>query len=296
MTETSGFGSKIVCMFVCAGLSLGTPMVQAAQEPAEPAEPTAPTATASDSSDTARASELYQNGKRLFREGSYEAAILSFKEGYRLSNRYQFLFNISQAYERMGEFGEAADYLDQYRAYASEEEAEVLSRKIEALRQREKEKQEREADLKAQAAEKAKQEQIEKQERQPQPQQSPTDQPAKEKVFGPASWALTATALAGFGLGIGMGIRANNKKNAALDNCVAGEMGTVCSADAADDIDARRTSALVSDIGFVVGGVATAATIVVTVLRAKRLKKNRAQALAPYAGPKSAGLVWTGHF
>jgi len=283
-------------MFVCAGLSLGTPLVQA-QETTEPAEPAAPTAKASDSADIARASELFQNGKRLFREGSYEAAILSFKEGYRLSKRYQFLFNISQAYERMGEFGEAADYLDQYRAYASEEEAEILSRKIEALRQREKEKQEREAELKAKAAEKGKQEQIAKQENQPQPRQTPTDQPAKEKVFGPASWALTATAVVGFGVGIGMGIRANNKKNAALDNCVDGELGTLCSGDASTDLDARRTSALVSDIGFVIGGVATAATIVVTVLRAKRIKKQQqAQALTPYAGPKSAGVMWTGHF
>lgn len=289
-------GARLISLFVCTGLVLGPTQFAHGQQPAEPEAPEAPAAEAGDAN-TARASELYQNGKRLYDEGSYEAAILAFKEGYELSKRYQFLFNISQAYERMGEFGEAANYLDQYRAFAPKDQTDTLGRKIDALRQRQQEKQQREAELKAQAAEKAKQEQIANQQNQPQQPPQQDAPPPKEKVFGPAAWALTATAVAGFGVGIGLGIRANNKKNAALENCTTGESSTFCSDIAAVDLSNQRTSALVSDIGFVVGGVATAAVIVVTALRAKKIKdKQKRQAFAPYAGPRSAGLVWTSRF
>ncbi len=292
---TATHGTRLVCMLVCSGLFLGPTPARSAQEP-QPAAATTPAAGPSEA-DLARASELYQNGKRLYDEGSYEAAILAFKEGYELSKRYQFLFNLSQAYERMGEFGEAANYLDQFRAFAPEEQAEVYSRKIDALRQRQQEKEQREAELKAQAAEKAKQEQLANQQNQPQQPQPQDDQPPpKQKVFGPAAWALTGTALVGFGLGIGMGIRANNKKDAALGNCYMGD-ATLCADTASDDLDARRTSAIVSDVGFVIGGVATVGVIVVTALRAKKIKESqRKQALTPYAGPRAAGLLWTTRF
>jgi tetratricopeptide (TPR) repeat protein len=94
-----------------------------------------------------RAEELYRNGERLYTEGSYESAILAFQESYELSKEPQLLYNIGNAYERLGDFANSRRYLDQYRAFAPEKEREALSRRIQTLdqRQREKEQKEREA-------------------------------------------------------------------------------------------------------------------------------------------------------
>ena len=91
-----------------------------------------------------RAEELYRNGERLYTEGSYESAILAFQESYELSKEPQLLYNIGNAYERLGDFANSRRYLDQYRAFAPEKEREALSRRIQALDQRQKEKEQKE--------------------------------------------------------------------------------------------------------------------------------------------------------
>jgi tetratricopeptide (TPR) repeat protein len=70
-----------------------------------------------------RAEELYRNGERLYTEGSYESAILAFQESYELSKEPQLLYNIGNAYERLGDFANSRRYLDQYRAFAPGEGA-----------------------------------------------------------------------------------------------------------------------------------------------------------------------------
>ena len=62
----------------------------------------APEALAQDATTEARAKELYENGAALYEEGRYEEAILAWEEAYRLSSRPVLLFNIANAYERLG--------------------------------------------------------------------------------------------------------------------------------------------------------------------------------------------------
>lgn len=83
-----------------------------------------------------RAKELYDNGTRLYEEGLYSEAIGAFEEAYRLSNRPLLMFNIANAYERLGKLQEAVDYLNKYRAFAAAEDRESLERRISALDRR----------------------------------------------------------------------------------------------------------------------------------------------------------------
>ncbi|MEO0600111.1 MAG: tetratricopeptide repeat protein [Myxococcota bacterium] len=97
---------------------------------AQPAEPSAPT-----EADLERARVLFANGKRLYDEGSYEAAIEAWQACYDISQRDALLYNLSNAYERLGNFSEALAYLNRYRAVAElpPEEHDRLARKASTL-------------------------------------------------------------------------------------------------------------------------------------------------------------------
>ncbi len=86
--------------------------------------------------DMARARELFENGKILYDEGRYEDAITAWEESYRLSGRAELYFNISSAWEKLGDYSSAIDALNRYRVYAPADERPVLDRRIRALEQR----------------------------------------------------------------------------------------------------------------------------------------------------------------
>ncbi|MCA9719008.1 MAG: hypothetical protein H6713_11050 [Myxococcales bacterium] len=291
---------QLAVLLVSAGMILAPLPAHAA-----PAEGAA-AASADGPSDETReqARQLFINGQRLYAEGSYEAAIIAFKKGYELSQEPAFLYNIANAYERLGEFGQARDYYDQYRVYADEGQQDALSRKIAVLDKRQSEKLAEEQADKERAAAAAREEERRRQE------QLQADQKPKEKVFGPAAWALTATAAIGFGIGIGFGVRANNKRDEALANCVGETEMRVCSSAAQEAIDARRQAAIGADVGFVVGAVSTVALIgVVAAAAAKKARSEkggdaspadakaaRRPRVAPFAGRSGGGLVLSGRF
>ncbi len=59
----------------------------------------------------ARARELYLQGDREYQAGRYEQAVAAFQEAYRLSGRPLLLFNLANAYERLGRYAEALEAL-----------------------------------------------------------------------------------------------------------------------------------------------------------------------------------------
>ncbi len=246
-----------------------------------------------------RAKELLQNGASLYNEGSYEAAILAFQEGYDLSSKPAFLYNIGNAYERLGDFEEARRYLDQYRAYAPEDEREILARRISALDER----------LRKQREEAA-QEPDEPVVEDPKPIESPPQEPApvvddgpkKPRLYGPAAMALTGVAAVGLGLGIGFGLKANKDREKALQGCVEGDGTFLCQNSSQDALAARRTSAIVADVGFAVAGAAAIGVIAVVAIAAKKRKAPKSddvanrRTFAPYASGQGAGFVLRGRF
>ncbi len=241
-----------------------------------------------------RAEELYRNGERLYTEGSYESAILAFQESYELSKEPQLLYNIGNAYERLGDFANSRRYLDQYRAFAPEKEREALSRRIQALDQRQKEKEQKERD--AAAANQTNPVTNPQPDPNPPTNNPPTDQPPpkKDRLFGPAAIALTAGVVVGLGLGVGFGLKATGQKKDALDQCMDAGDGRFCSDAGQSALDGRKTSALIADIGFAVAGAAAIGLVTVLVLKATKKNKGNAEQkaqLAPYAGPRGAGLT-----
>lgn len=65
-------------------------------------------------SDTQGAKIHFQAGEQYYKGGHYLEAISEFKEAYRLSQAAALLYNIAQAYDRMGDVGHAREYLQKY--------------------------------------------------------------------------------------------------------------------------------------------------------------------------------------
>jgi len=100
----------------------------------------------------ARAEELFYNGQLLFEDEEYKAAITAWEQGYEISKMPDFLKNITLAQEALGQYDEAIQTLNQYRALASFDDQEELKVWMEELKQKqaeaETEAQERQAEKK----------------------------------------------------------------------------------------------------------------------------------------------------
>ena len=264
---------------------------------ATPASTPAPAASDDKAANLRRAEELFRNGERLYTEGSYESAILAFQECYELSKEPQLLYNIGNAYERLGDFANSRRYLDQYRAFAPEKEREALSRRIQALDQRQREKEQRERE--AAAANGTTGGTTSPQPptgTQPVTPPADTNPPKKERIYGPAAIALTAGVALGLGLGIGFGITAAKQKQSALDGCSDVDGKLLCSTSSEDFLAKRKLNALVADISFAVAGAAAIGLVTVLVLKTRKNKAQGRAQLAPYAGPRGAGMVFNFRF
>jgi hypothetical protein len=79
---------------------------------------------------------LFLNGQRLYDEGRYEEAVQAFKTAYELSKRPLMLFNMANAYERLGQLEQAIDVLNQYRVYADPSEQDVLLARVQTIERR----------------------------------------------------------------------------------------------------------------------------------------------------------------
>lgn len=271
-------------------------MVAPASPATKPAAETSSSATApattADDAKLKRAEELFLNGRQLFKEGSYEAAILAFQESYELSKLPEILYNIGNSYEKLGDFANARKYLDQYRAFAPEKERELLGRRIQNLDQRLREQEDKAR------AERERQEQEAKQ-ADPGPvapppvtQPEPAPEPKKDRVFGPAAGALTGVAVVGLGLGIGFGVSAQSQHNKALEHCSAVGDQTFCDVDAQPFLDAQKSRALGADISFAIAGAAAIAVIAIVAVKASRKKREQTTArLTPWGSPRGAGLA-----
>ncbi len=227
-----------------------------------------------------RAKQLFMNGVDLYDEGRYEEALIAWTEAYRLSDRHKILLNMANAYERMGELNRAMDELYRFKIYADSEQREQVERRIRML----------EGKIADQAVE-------------PDPEPAPTPDPVGPKpVPDPvpkppregggvrvAPILLIGTGVAALGTGAGFGIASRNAGNTAKESCTDTENGLFCPAEAEDAIQNNRTNALIADIGFAVGAVATATGVIVLATGGK--KKGATQvSIAPNS------VRWTGSF
>jgi tetratricopeptide (TPR) repeat protein len=240
--------------------------------------------------DLQRAEELFQNGRTLYQDGSYDGAITAFKSAYELSGDANLLYNIALSYDRMDAFDEAIEYLEAYRALAPAEERDALSEKVDSMRRR-KLKAQTDAGATAPTG--------------PTPApvatpstSAPTDSEparkkpaAKDRIYGPAAITLTVITVAAAGVGIGLGIASARGRSSAQDQCNEGADGDLFCPDTAEgDIERSRNFAIGADVGFAIAGAAGIALIAVIAAKAaKRKKQKRDVAWFPSRG--GAGLA-----
>lgn len=242
-------------------------------------------------SDEERALELFNNGRALFDEGNYSAAITAFEAAYEISKEGNLLYNISIAYDRMEDYDQAIYYLDQYRALAPASEHASLDERRESLVKRRK-----------RAAEEAELEAARK------PAEDPggvtgdggtgaADTGPTQRIFTVGPAILTAVAVAGLGAGIGLGVASQNASDNARDNCTDGPNGeNLCQGGFEDDAQSSRNLATGANVAFAVGGAAAIGAVVWIAINASKRAKQKKAAIAPSFNGRHAGIVFTGRF
>ncbi len=109
----------------------------------------------------------------------------------------------------------------------------------------------------------------------------------------PVGIAVGVVGLAGVALGVGFGVDAKNKNDAALTHC---PQTPACADQTGVDLTHEaQTSATVSTVGFIAGGVLVAAAVTM-VLIAPREKRAVTARLAPVVGPGTFGAALGGTF
>jgi tetratricopeptide (TPR) repeat protein len=261
------------CVALVAALAMGgVPSVQARVKPS--------------AADVRRAEELYDNGRKLYGEGSFGAAALAFEQAWELSGNTDMLYNAALAYDRADAFEQAISALDRYRALAPADEREALDERKRSLQQRLDKQRGRESPVPngegtttAEAGDRGGDD-----------APYPTGMtPSRPKLFGPAAWALTGTAIAAFALGTGFGAASLVRSRAGRDHCT-GDDPPLCDTGAREDASRARSYAIVADVAFVAGGALTIALVTVLAVKASRRKQARRATKAAFE-PRTGGML-----
>lgn len=232
-----------------------------------------------------RAREIYDNGANLYEEGRYEAAILAFEQAYDLSGAPLLLYNIANAYERLGELERAVEYLDRYRAFAPPEEAESLRERVRSL--------ERRIDARRAGGEPEEGGAESPAALEPGPDLEPMPAPG-DTGPDPIRWALVATAGVGLVTGITFGVLSNRSRDDYESACVDVAGDRICPSSASGDYDAWRRRAITADVGFAVAGAAAVSLLLYELLSGGDDGDVPAVSVAPWATGDRVGISWTG--
>lgn len=231
-----------------------------------------------------RARELYVEGDTHYKAGRYEEAAELFVEAYEISKRPVLLFNVANAYERMGEYEKAASYLREYLKAPRVDDVVSVRERIRRLEAAEAERKREIERVKQEAAEAAKK-------NQPKP---PSRVPAYV-LFG-MSGAATISAVV-------FGLAANSAGNDASASCSSRVADTpICLASAQDALDRETRNAIITDISIAVAVVSATAGIYYWIRTGKKIEAleqssaTSSAQLGPALIPGGVGLGLSGNF
>lgn len=236
--------------------------------------------------DIARARQLADNGRQLFRDGSFRAAIEAFEKAYELAADPNLLFNIALSYERLEEWEMALEALDRYRAYAVPDEREALETRRRQLQDRL--ASEREA-----------------QDPDPAPPPAPQDPGGPEgpepearpiPLINGVGYTLGGVAVVSLGVGITLGSIALSQINGGGEDCATVDGEQLCNEDGGESRAQARGLAIGADVSFAVSAVAATGFLISLAVQAGKRKKARSVNVTPTAGRTGAGLVLSGRF
>jgi tetratricopeptide (TPR) repeat protein len=232
---------------------------------------------AADDSNTEAAKIHYKAGEQYYVKGHYEQAIAEFSEAYRLVKAAALLYNISQAYERMGDLRGAREHLLRYLDSGEAEPGEVqaLREKLQSLDRRISEE---DAARSATTP----------------PPPAPTPVIADEappRPYRTWKWVAGGTGAGMLALGILFGLDAKEQERLLEEYAARDEK--VRWADEPTDIYARGQRSNGLAIAFGLGGAALATTGVVLFYLDSRSSRERpaGHAVTPLVGPGLAGAA-----
>lgn len=236
----------------------------------------------------ARARELFLEGEAHYAAGRYELAAERYLQAYELSQRPELLFNLGNAYERMGEYEKAADYL---RRYADSPRArDVVSvrervRRLEAAAAAEKRRTE-------QAQEEARPRQVE-----PPVTQPATSQREDEDGGNAASWWLIGSGVAAVSTVV-FGLLATNAGNNAAEDCTETSGGRPLCRDTASSALTQETVFAISADVSAIAAVVTAGVGIYLLFQGDDEKASSATAtrVEPTLVPSGFGVSLSGRF
>ncbi|MEJ7729590.1 MAG: tetratricopeptide repeat protein [Polyangiaceae bacterium] len=228
-----------------------------------------------------RARELYEKGDRFYSEGRYEKSIEAFREAYTLSRRPLLLFNLANAYERLGRYDEAVAALREYQPSAAEGDRDAVAKRIDSLELRAREQAGQAKPAPPQPAAQSPNNLV---------QPAPTEgdaapQPSSSPIGG---YVLVGVGVAILGTATAFAVVASRAKSEAKDQCPTG----ICPAEAEETIDRERTYAALADIGFGVGAVAVGAGVLAIILHEPDRNRQSARvAVSPSLHGAEVSLV-----
>lgn len=235
--------------------------------------------------DLARAKELFENGQILYDEGHYEDAIVAWEESYRLSGYPDLLFNISSAYEKVGNYKKAIEVLNRYRVFAGADERSTLDRRIKALEER-------------QATQEAAvvtptivTPPVGPTVVTPPPEVVPVEANKPKKTV---PIVLMSAGIVGLGVGTVTGLQASSAMKGIKSNCVDGESGFLCPADSKSDVDKRVQFGAISGATLIGGGVLLGAGLVSLIVTGA--KSSDVWTVSPVVTGEQTGVVVDGRF
>lgn len=221
------------------------------------------------------AKQFAADGRALFWKEEYEASIKAFKGAYALVSDPNLLFNIATAYEKLGRFDEAIEYLDRYAAEAPADEAEAIA----DMRARLEAGKEQAAAASRQAPPDEPEPEVVEPSApaviQPPVTDPALDTPPQPPLMGALGWSLLSGNIAALAVGVGFGVSAGAASAAGEAECSDVDGLLICPESARHDLERARSRALVADVSFGLAAAAAVATVVVVGVRVARRKSGR---------------------
>jgi tetratricopeptide (TPR) repeat protein len=256
--------------------------------------------------DRREAKRLFNQAHLSYRRGDYEEAILKWLRSFELSKEPLIFESIANAYERLGDYKAALDYLSRWREKAPRREHESLDTRIENLKRRVDEQ------LKKEEAQKAERERLAREREEAAKREADYEEKLEKKDDGDAGgdglntieivgWSLVgvggAAVVAGVVVDIVAAVQRPDKAQVCLDQ--AGSL--LCSDGERQNIELTNREAIAGDVMWIAGlaiGAAGGGILLWQALGSDSADDDAASdaRLTPWAGPGGAGVGVSGHF
>ncbi len=243
---------------VCAALVLGGSLTANAAEPPK--------------KDRKFAIELFNESKRRYRDGEFEAAARLLEEAYAIDPAPTLLYNLARARESAGNLEGA---LDAYRRYLeadpSARDRGAIEKRIENLDRQIREREELKAKLDAKQAPPPP----------PPPPAAVVTTPPPSDVLSPVPWIIAGVGAAVIGSGVVLGVLASGKNSEAME--------AASQVDASNLADEAGGLASAANASYVAGGIVVGAGLIWGIV--SMTTADDEVAVLPVLGPRGGGFV-----